>query len=695
MIALPFIDKDFPTEEIDRLAWSESNSRKPIYHMHKWFARRVGCTYRALILSAFRHENPMDLFYSHLGLKNREGDAPVILDPFMGGGTTIIEGHRLGCKTIGIDINPVAWFITKKEMHAIDAKEAAGEFQRIRSSVAKEIGSSYATECMNGHTAEIMYSFWVRVLNCKRCGEEVFLFRTLRIARICKERDLYYCPHCRKFVEANSENAWCDCGFDLSSHFASNKRYECQSCGYDGDVTEAWLDGGNAPTEWNFGIEYYCSTCGRGYKIPDEKDYRILEDSKAKLATLRESAIGHIIPKQEVPWDRMTTMRPRCKVYKRFLDFFNSRQLFALSLILQEILAIKDRGLKELFLLIFSDALNANNMFCIYNATARKIEPLFGGHYFSPPMMPVENNVLGAKLGRGSFSKYFGKAVRALHYQKQPYEIKFQSVNEKVGRVRVDIHGDFINGKEADYFVDLMGTADTLLRCASSENLEFLPDRSIDAVITDPPYYDNIMYSELSNLFYCWLRIGLEETYPDEFGQLLSGREHEILVQSSTGKDHDFYVTSMTRVFCELHRVLKDEGYMIFVFQHKRIEAWIALLQILVDSSFCITSVYPSHGETPSGVRAHGANYNAILVCRKTPKRMRIESPASIEDQISKAIFNASRVHPELAKKDALIVALGKALQIYSQNCTQESRPDFDLQMLGTIVEEAVERHWT
>jgi len=136
---MPYIEKDFPIEPIDEIAWSESNARKPIHHLHKWFARRVGSTFRALILSTFLDDDPMNYYYRKNELTNNEGKPPIVLDPFMGGGTTIIEGHRLGCKMIGLDINPLAWFITKKELEQVDKKKVEAEFKRIEKAVKDKI----------------------------------------------------------------------------------------------------------------------------------------------------------------------------------------------------------------------------------------------------------------------------------------------------------------------------------------------------------------------------------------------------------------------------------------------------------------------------------------------------------------------------------------------------------------------------
>jgi len=126
------IEEDFPIVEINRLAAPERNAFKPIYQMHKWFARRASCVFRAILLGALKPAgtNIMEEFYkdhSH----DPDTNGKVILDPFMGGGTTIVEALRLGCKVVGIDLNPVAWFIVKTEVEPVDLKELDEAFERL------------------------------------------------------------------------------------------------------------------------------------------------------------------------------------------------------------------------------------------------------------------------------------------------------------------------------------------------------------------------------------------------------------------------------------------------------------------------------------------------------------------------------------------------------------------------------------
>ncbi|MFW9800535.1 MAG: hypothetical protein ACFFD9_08865, partial [Candidatus Thorarchaeota archaeon] len=530
--------------------------------------------------------------------------------------------------------------------------------------------------------------------------------KSFLLANLGSNGRIYYCPDCKKIVRSKADSL-CACGKDLSGGYSTNKEYACPSCGIQGDLTTAWLAYGKPPEEEIFAIEYNCKDCGREFKTPDDSDISRFEEAKTEFIRQKNRLMGEMIPDQHVPWDQMATMRPRCLVYEKYHQFFNERQLFSLALIMEEILKIDDMSLREFFALTFSDALNANNMFCIYNTGARKLEPLFGGHYFSPPTTPVENNVWGGRVGRGTFRRYFLKGLRALNYQSSPYEIRFSSNTGNEGRTvrnreRVVVPGDRIDAEFADTFTDFEEGKDTLLVCASSEDLGILPDNCVDAVVTDPPYYDNIMYSELSEFFYVWLQKIVPDSFQTTSARASSADEREILVHSKIGKGDSFFVDSMTRVYTELNRVLKDDGLLTFVFQHKRPKAWSALLRILTRSEFQVAAMYPTHGETPSGVRAHGMNYNTILVCRKGMERT--QSPISMDelrDRIRTDVFQVLIDHPEINETEALVLAMGKALQICTQVAgsidfgREDQTEEHSMGFLEDLVRESITNHYS
>jgi len=702
---MPYIERDFPIELIDKIARSESNARKPIYHIHKWFARRVGSTFRALLLGTFLNDDPMSHYYEKKDLENSNGKAPVVLDPFMGGGTTIVEGARLGCKMIGIDINPVAWFITKKELDPVEIEKVENEFERIEKTVKDKILSYYETSCKKGHEADVMYVFWVKKVTCENCGEYAHLYKSFIIAK--PKEWVYQCPNCGEVFrdDADRKPALCPAclhSFPPDRGFATGKTYTCQQCGFEGDILSAVQKEGGPPELEIFAIEYYCSICGRGYKKADENDMKLFNRAKEEFERKKDELLGRLIPNQEIP-DAVETHRLHRYKIRYWYQMFNQRQLLSLSMLLQEILEIEDQKIREFFLITFSDMLNANNMFTIYNMQALKIEPLFGGHHFWPPASPIEGNLWGAKYGRGTFVNYFRKGLKAIDYMLKPYEMAFDVKNGK--RLKLKIPNDKVKGDFAQDLSGLNSNNNVLLKCNTGEDLSFIPDESVDAVITDPPYYDNIMYSELSDFFYVWLRLGLKDIYPEIFGSPLTRKDREIVVNNAQGKDEEFFIEAMTRVFKQCCRVLKSSGIMAFVFQHKRTEAWSAVLRALLKSGFYVKAVYPTHGETRSGVRAYGINYNSILVCKKLLSRKEQQLPwvifeSELRGKVDTEIEEILDRHPELEIEDAFIIAMGKALEVYSQNCGNVSRDGqiFDVSevsmgIIGDVVFDSVLRH--
>lgn len=111
---MAFIEKDLPIEKLNPVAMSEGNSKKPVYQIHKWWARRLGSVFRMIVLAAFGRQDESEADIWHRFCNGVDLGGKIVLDPFMGGGTTVVEALRLGCRVIGVDINPVAWFVTKK-----------------------------------------------------------------------------------------------------------------------------------------------------------------------------------------------------------------------------------------------------------------------------------------------------------------------------------------------------------------------------------------------------------------------------------------------------------------------------------------------------------------------------------------------------------------------------------------------------
>jgi putative DNA methylase len=213
------IEVGFPIVEINRLAEPERNSFKPIYQMHKWFARRASCVFRAILLGALKPAfkpdgTPVDLMEEFYRDHSEDPDTAgkLVLDPFMGGGTTVVEALRLGCKVTGIDLNPVAWFVVKTEVEPIDLGELRAAFERLAARPVAWNGGRplretlldlYRTEVAPGLEADVIYTFWVKYAVCtaQDCRREVPLFKDWLVAHktvsIPYFRDVK-CPKCGK-----------------------------------------------------------------------------------------------------------------------------------------------------------------------------------------------------------------------------------------------------------------------------------------------------------------------------------------------------------------------------------------------------------------------------------------------------------------------------------------------------------------
>ena len=173
---------------------------------------------------------------------------------------------------------------------------------------------------------------------------------------------------------------------------------------------------------------------------------------------------------------------------------YNQRQLLSIAKIMRSI-EDEDPPLRDYLLLALTDSLMFQNMFCIYNQSANKIEGVFRMNSFVPTSEVIENNVWGASAGRGTFSNSVNKLIRGVGYGSSPTERYI-----KDGETH-----------ETGAFAQTIGEELTLHQ-GDMRNLDF--ENEFDAVITDPPYYDNIIYSEVADYFYVWQKILLENEYP-------------------------------------------------------------------------------------------------------------------------------------------------------------------------------------
>jgi len=689
-----YIERTLPVEQLNPVAMSEGNAKKPVYQMHKWWARRLGSVFRTLILGAFAEARESDAAVWRRFTEGGDLGGKVVLDPFMGGGTSVVEAIRLGCRVIGVDINPVAWFITKKEIEPVDLADLDAAYCHLEETAGRRIKKYYHTRCPSGHEADVMYFFWVKVAECPRCGSEIQLFPNYELSR----RDhvnVVFCPQCLSIIETKGYQPQtvcpeCQAVFDPRKGVAGRGVYHCPACGHKERLLDAVARKGGPLEMQLHALEGYCPTCGRFFKRVDEADLALWEEASAECAARWDELL---IPRLAIPTEGRSDPRPVNHGYTYFWQMFNARQLLSLSILLEEILKLPDPNVRELMLLAFSDCLDTNNMFCKYEISYHKISVFFGLHAYHPIERPAENNVWGTRYGRGTFTRCFQKMRRGKQFCHEPYErltsLRGKRYSKRTGDERIEAR----IAKDMEDFLRDGRTA--LLRCESSEDLSWIPERSVDAVVTDPPYFDNVMYSELADFFYVWLRLALANTYP-WFIPLYSNRAREIVKNDKLGKTTEFFNEGLTTILRECHRVLKKEGLLIFTFHHNKPWAWEGVANILMQSGFYISASPIVRSEGKSGFHSSKGNirYDACLVCRKQPAPQVDTAWSSLEEQILEdAAYWAKRTIESgmwVNEVDIFAIVMAKTIEHYTK-----AWPAVESSSHGTSIAAAIDRMQT
>ncbi len=617
------IESDFPILEISKLARVESyrkNIYRPLYYIHKWWARRTGSVFRAVLLATLLPESvsPMDFFY-----RANVFPKTVILDPFMGGGTTIGEALRLGIKVVGVDINPVAWFLVKKIVAPVSLRALERAYRQLESTVAPKIHALYATNCPDcSGMAEAIYTYWAKLVPCQNCGQPVPLRKSMVLARhMSKPRcGLVTCPACghpylSSCLHEQQRCPVCHVEFDHWAGFSRGARYTCQACGDTSQMVDGLRQQTDPPDHKMVAIYYRCPTCGKGYKRPDAADQDIFEKIQSQV---KERDTDLLYPRFAIPPGYNTNQMLNYN-YRFWFQMFNARQLLGSSTLLEAILQFEDPNVMEFMLLLFSGTLEFNNLFCSAKGLGTgAVRHLFAHHAYIPPKEPLEANLWGVDRSSGGFSTlYRSRLRRGKAFAHQPVERRITSQDV----IKVPVLGERIESGLATDFQELYTSngRQVMLLTKSSADLAEVPDCSVDAVVTDPPYLDSVMYSELSDFFYVWLRLGLADRYP-QFKPPSSRQEDEAIKNPAHDKDEDFYRATLEKVFHECRRVLKNDGLLVFTFHHSRSEAWDALGLALRSAGLAVVRVWPVHAEMDVGVPLYGKEslrFDAILVCRK------------------------------------------------------------------------------
>lgn len=662
---MQLIESDaFPFEFLSQLAERESwrkEVHRPVYHVHKWWAKRLGSVFRGILLGCALPEDSdlaAEFYRPHVFADL------TVFDPFMGSGTTIGESHKLGAAAIGCDINPVAVAAVRTALGPLDREKIKAAFQELSDGVGEKVRAVYRSKDSRGHACDVLYFFWVMQANCPACHLKVDLFPSWIIARNanpCRRPEVQIlCPSCGDiFAGRHGDKAAtcpsCDYRFDPEAGPAKGTKASCLHCGRTFTILDAVADAKSRPAFKLYGKLVLRHDGAKQYLPAIAEDQMAYQQCSSRLG--EELQHGRIVlPALELE-DGYNTRQAMRYGFTGWRDFFNDRQLLALGWLRSGIMQISDQPTKDVLLTLFSGVLEFNNMFASYKGEGTgAVRHMFSHHILKPERTPIEANVWGTPKSSGSFYNLFrSRLLRAIDYRLAPAEV--HGGNGGVGRV---CSQPFTGRIEKRWPHDgAFSPRAIYLACGDSADTG-LPDRSVDLVVTDPPFFDNVHYSELADFFFAWQQLPLKSN-----GSTRSTTRNAAEVQDS---DADRFAAKLTGVLRECRRVLKDDGLLVFTYHHSRPEGWESLAQAILAAGFTVVNSQPVKAEmsvaTPKSQAKEPIQLDIIVVCRKQDSR-EPRTPQSVSEAIERAKLKLRRLRQEgfdLSRNDRKIVLCGQLL---------------------------------
>jgi adenine-specific DNA methylase len=579
---------------------------------------------------------------------------PTVLDPTAGGGAIPFEALRLGCTTYANDINPVAVIVQKAtyEWPAKFGRAVLDEYERLvpvfRQRLEERL-STYFPQHQAPDQLDCTY-LWARTIRCPYCAGKVPLSPNWKLAPdgtgVKVVPQLGDGPgdtdrHCNfKIVGSASEQSdgtvkggdatcpYSDCGRVIDG---DQVKAQAQAGGM-GEQLFAVVYKRRLPTEYTKTGKPKKDKWERGYRAPRPEDDNSAAIEAALAEKLPEWEALDLVPSEDIPFGFETNIRWPLHLYgiKKWANFFSPRQLLCHgtgSEVFREILNEKSTeagGLTDVkraamaYLCVGLDKYLDYNSRCVtWHATREVMDHTFRQHAF--PVKWSHAEMAGLVTGMG-YDWVFRQVAKC--------------IDELIGLIGPQDHNQL--SVSGPLFADATLSAPSSLAtsvtisCGSGSSLAHLESGSVDAVVMDPPYYDNVMYAELSDFFYVWLKRTAGLLYPELFMVPLTNKEDEAVANPArhegkksakalAGMD---YQQKMAEIFAECRRVLKGNGVMTLMFTHKATGAWDALTKGLIDAGFMITASWPINSESEGSLHIKdkaAANSTIFLVCRPRP----------------------------------------------------------------------------
>jgi hypothetical protein len=317
---------------------------------------------------------------------------------------------------------------------------------------------------------------------------------------------------------------------------------------------------------------------------------------------------------------------------------FNARQLLGLAELATGIAQVAEPRVRHALATNLSDLLRYQNMLCRYDTRSLKSLDVFSVHGFPVGLIQCESNLFGTQnpqtgtnVGSGGWSNVVEKFARAKEYCESPFEIRYDAKGKSV----IPVPGEWIGDRRG-------GNADSVrtvrLHCGSSARAH-LPEASLDAVLTDPPYFANVQYAELMDFCYVWLRRLVGEDDP-AFAHPSTRREGDLNGNQTLERGLEQFVAGLSEVYSAAAQALVPGRPFAFTYHHNSLEAYHPVAVALLDSGLVCTAALPCPAEMGGSIHIHGSDssiVDTVFICR-TEGRMPARSLATDVGAVSRRV---------------------------------------------------------
>ncbi len=624
----------------------------------------------------------------------------IVLDPTAGGGSIPFETLRIGVTSLANDLNPVAALVMKAtiEWPSRFGAELRTRFDELAAEWRRRIEDRLGPLFPQREVDQLDVTYlWARTVTCPYCDGLVPLSPNWRLAS--DGTGVRLRPDCAD----GSGSPGRVCTFEIvgsaEEQFFGTVARGDGPCPYgdcrrvvDGDEIKRQAQAGRMG-EQLFAVVYKRRVPGkvlksgkrgrdkwvRGYRAPRPEDDNGAAIRERLAEKLPEWEALDIVPSERIP-DGNKTTEPHRYGMKLWRELFSPRQLLCHGTSVEVFREMLDADqaagrLDDLrqaaygYLALSLDTmLNYNNRSGRWDNTTGRVRSIFDRHDFAFVWSYAEMAPLVAGVGYDWSIEKTGKCIDEL----------VALIHPETGANAGDLL-DAAEPKPAE-----TPLPPVTITCKAGDSLDHVADASIDAVVMDPPYYDNVMYAELSDFFYVWLKRTAGRVFPELFRRQLTDKENEAVANPAkfrgqkgaralAGRD---YQQRMAAIFAECRRVLKPDGIMTLMFTHKATGAWDALTTGLMDAGFAITASWPINTEAGGSLHIRdkaAANSTVFLACRPraaSEPADRANYWEDVEPKVAGAVrkrvgeFQAAGI----SGVDLFLAAFGPALEEFSRH---------------------------